>query len=227
MLKTRYFRVRIPSDVSMEKLAKAARKRGRPALDLLQAGPNEIALVLTSQRVLRTVQYLADGSTSLGTATTMERCSVRIFRSGDELFLSVQDPPRGTKHVAETLDILVENGDYFFEAFELTTTVIERHLSIFQSSKLVSAKVRDLQIFERAVARLEVSSKEGLSEGIAPILEGKFYRIDSLTYEVVQDFKRGLVCYGANGTIRMSSPISESGFVGFERQLSVARNAVG
>lgn len=219
MLKIRYFRLRVKAGTTFEKLARAARKTYGGALTLVQASSQELSLVLTSQRLLTTVQYLDDGTSAVGSAATMERHSLRIFRQGEDLFLCVLDPPRGTRHVVETLNALVESGEYFFEPLELTTELIKRHLTAFQASKLVSAKVRDFQIFEKAVARLEVTSREGLSEEIAPILQNKFYRIDLLTYEVVHGFRKGLISYAYNpdnsstflaGQVVTQSPVGQS-----------------
>lgn len=104
---------------------------------------------------------------------------------------------------------------------EFGRDVIERHIATFESAKLVSSKVRDFQIYEKAIARLEVTSKEGLPSEIAPFLAGKFHRVDSMTYEVTHQFKKGLISYTANGTIRISAPLVEAGFQSFERQLEV------
>lgn len=220
MVKIRYFKIRLPRIGSLSDLADNSNKISNWSnINLLKSSYGELIVTVTTSRELRTIQYLIDGSTVAGVAMTMEQHSIRLFRQGENFFLALLDPPRGAKIVNDFLDVLLAGQEYFIEPLELARAIIERHISSFESSRLVSAKVRDFQIYEKAIARLEVTSKEGLLPEIAPFLEGKFHRVDSLTYEVTHKFRKGLINYSANGTIRVSAPLVEVGFQTFEARL--------
>ncbi|WP_394789643.1 hypothetical protein [Rhodoferax sp.] len=218
MVKIRYFRIRLPDGIGLLGLAELAQKGTLP-ISVMRSSENELVVTFTTTRELRTVQYMPDGSSVPGIVTTMDQYSVRLFRSGTLYFLSLLDPPRSGRIVTDLLDGLLLNQKYFIEPLEFGRPFIERHVAVFDSVRLVSAKVRDFQIYEKTIARLEITSKEGIPDEIAPFLSGKFHRIDSMTYEVNHQFKKGLINYSTNGTVRISAPLVEIGFQSFELQL--------
>ena len=221
MTKIRYFNVRVPRGVDFDLIAKTQSAISGPSkIRIAQASASEVIAVLTTVRELPTIQFLPDGTSSTSIVTTMEQHSARLFRFGELFFLALLDPPRGSRIVIDFLDTIIGVSNYFVEAFNFNRASIQRHIALFESAKLVSAKVRDFQVTEKSVGRLEVTSKEGLAEEIAPFLLGKFYRVDSMTYEVVHQFKRGLVTYSSNGSLRISTPLVEIGFQSFESTLS-------
>ncbi|WP_175810885.1 hypothetical protein [Burkholderia cepacia] len=123
------------------------------------------------------------------------------------------------KFIEEVLEKTLAGESYFFEALELTRAVVESHVSRFDAARLVSAKVRDFMVYDGAVGRIEITSKLGLRHDVAPFLEGKYYKIDSLAYEVTNGFTQGLVHYSSNGTIRVSGPLVDVAFPFFESNL--------
>jgi len=152
----------------------------------------------------------------------MERYSVRFFQAGADLMISLLDPSRGSRVTTEILSILVSKEEYFIEPLEINSNIIQRHIGGFDSSRLVSAKIRDFKVYENAIGRLEISSKDGLPEEIAPFLTGKYHKIDALTYAVTHQFQRGLICYMSSGTVRVSGPLVETAFPMFEHLLASA-----
>jgi hypothetical protein len=220
MLKVRYFRIRLSQSLKeFGELATSVEKRLSSRVALVRHGADEVIIRYTVIRLINTVQILPDGSELKDTVQTMEQHSVRFFQRNGNMYLSVIDPPRGLKVLGQLLDAVVGGNDYFFEPLELTKSLIERHVAKFDAARLVSAKVRDFQVYEGAVGRLEVTSQAGLQPGIAPFLENKFHRIDSLTYEVTAGFVQGLICYTSNGTVRASGPLVEIAFPTFEASL--------
>jgi hypothetical protein len=221
MLKIRYFRVRLPHTLSAfgELAASAQRKRASSAVTVIRRTSDEVILRYTVVRHITTCQILPDGSELRDTVPTMEQHAIRLFQRNNNTYLSAVDPPRGLKIIGELLEAITENNDYFFEPLELTTSIVDKHIANFDSARLVSAKVRDFQVYEGAIGRLEVTSQAGLQPGIAPFLANKFHRIESLTYEVTRGFVQGLVYYTHNGTVRASGPIVEAVFPSFEASL--------
>jgi len=105
---------------------------------------------------------------------------------------------------------------YFIEALEFKPELIAIHVKSFDAARLVSAKVRDFEVYDGAVGRLEITSQNGLLPEIAPFLQNKFYRIELLTYEVSQRFVKGLAYYYRNGTLKVSTSLIENAFPSFE-----------
>lgn len=221
MLKVRYFRLRMP--LSLSDFAISAGRRPRSSsfnrIDVIQSTPNSVIINCAVVRYITTTQLLDDGSTSKSQVPTTEQYSLRVFARRDQTFISLLNPGRGARVVEQLFAEITDNGEFFFEPLEITTNLIDRHVSRFSAAKLVSAKVRDFQVQEGAIGRLEVTSKSGLPKDIAPFLAGKFYRIDSLAYEITSNFTQGLVWYSSSGTVRASGPLVEQVFPLFEDEL--------
>lgn len=220
MLKIRYYKLRVPNDSGISMLASAAYRLGaNGGISVLEATSNVLFLKYTITRQIEATQIMSDGSEVRTFVPTMERHSIRLFQVAEGLVLSLLDPARGSRVTTEVLSKLIGSEDYFIEPLEISTKMIRVHVSEFDSARLVSAKVRDFRVYDGAVGRLEVSSKEGLTDEIAPFLAGKYHKIDSLTYEVTHQFKRGLICYSNSGTVKVSGPLVEVVFPTFERLL--------
>ena len=220
MMKIRYYKLRLPNDVGVSALTSTAYRVGaNGGISVVEATSNDLALKYTTTRQIEASQIMSDGSEVRTFVPTMERHSIRLFQAAEGLVLSLLDPARGSKVTTEVLSKIVGNEDYFIEPLEISAKMIRVHVSEFDSARLVSAKVRDFRVYDSAVGRLEVSSKDGLTDEIAPFLAGKYHKIDSLTYEVTHQFKRGLICYSSSGTVKVSGPLVEIVFPSFERLL--------
>lgn len=219
MLKIRYYRIRVPGVTSLSALEKAAYRARPRGVSVLRASSTELVLKYTRARQLEAIQILDDGSEVKTSVPTVEQSSMRLFGSNGEFILSLLDPPRGQRVAVEVLTHLLEAQEFFIESLEVAATLIQNHISHFDAARLVSAKVRDFKVSDTAVGRLEVTSKSGLPTEIASFLAGKYYRVDSLTYEVTHQFQRGLLHYASSGTLRVSGPLVEVAFPMFEELL--------
>lgn len=218
MLKIRYYKLRLPQVSGVESLASSAYRLGTEnGISVLEATSGNLVLKCTFTKQIETTQILSDGTEVRNKIPTMEQFSVRFFQAAAGLMLSLLDPPRGSRVTTEVLSKLLGDEEYFIEPLEITPKMIRRHISSFDSARLVSAKIRDFRVYDNAIGRLEISSKDGLTEEIAPFLAGKYHKVDSLTYEVTHQFKRGLICYVNNGTVRVSGSLVEAAFPTFER----------
>lgn len=219
MLKIRYYKLRVTSEFGVTSLSASAYKLGREnGVSVLESSPNNLVLRCTFTKQIETTQILTDGTEVRNQIPTMEQYSVRFFQTGKGLILSLLDPPRGSRVTTEVLGKLLGENDYYIEPLEINADMIRKHISGFDSARLVSAKVRDFKVYDNAVGRLEISCKDGLANEIAPFLVGKYHKVDSLTYEVTHQFKRGLICYVNTGTVRVSGPLVETAFPTFEQQ---------
>lgn len=224
MLKVRYFRLRFPAGFDRFREAAATRSSQRQqdgslGIQVLKSTASDLILSCKTTRFLTTTQFLDDGSSVKTAVPTAEMHSLRIFAKADALFISVLNPARGLRIVDSVLAAIANGSEFFFEPLEISQALIDAHVAHFSSARLVSAKVRDFNVYQDAVGRLEVSSRSGLPQEIAPFLSGKFYRTDSLTYEVTHDFVQGLIWYSSNGTVRASGPLVEVAFPMLEGSL--------
>lgn len=218
MLKVRYFRIKIDQDALLIFSGRLATSSDF-AISVVERSENSLVLRYTLNRLLPTFRILEDGTEFKQQIPITDQSLVRIFSKQPHQYLSVIDAPRGVKMVTNVLESISGQKSYFWEPLEITKEIIDRHIGQFTSSRIVSARVRDFQVTPTAIGRLEITSKEGLPVGIAPFLENKFYKIDSLTYEVMAGFHRGLLTYFSNGTLRASEPIVQDAFPSFEREL--------
>lgn len=220
MIKVRYFRVSVPFSIEEigEVCARAPSVNSGETITIVAIGGGELILRYQVLRTLTAIRISIDGEEIKESIPTVERLVLRMFTGSRGQYLSIIDPPRSMQNILGFLQRIV-GSDFFIEPIEINRELVTLLTRQFETAKLVSAKVRDFSPYEGAVGRFEVSSKEGLKPDIAPFLDGKFYRIDSLTFEIVQGFKKGMVCYLANGTIRASDSIKNYVFPFFEKSL--------
>lgn len=219
MLKIRYYKLRVPQESGVASLASSAYKLGTEnGISVLEFTSSSLVLKCILTKQIETTQILSDGTEVRNQIPTMEQFSFRFFQTNACLMLSLLDPPRGSRVTTEVLSKLLGKDEYFIEPLEIDARMIRRHISSFDSARLVSAKIRDFKVYDNAIGRLEISSKDGLTEEIAPFLSGKYHKVDSLTYEVTHQFRRGLICYVNTGTVKVSGPLVETAFPTFEQQ---------
>lgn len=222
MLKVRYFQIELSINLKnlADKILLENAGNSKRQVKISHSSEDDIIFTYRVDRLIAIRKLLEDGTTIIDSALTTDLHTFRIFKNNGKIYLSIVDPPRSSKIVSEFLDYIIPNQTYFIENLELTAAIIDRHVANFDSYKLVSAKIRDFEVYEGAIGRLEVTSQSGLRTNIAPFLEDKFHRIDSLTYEVTFGFTQGLIYYNRNGTIRVSAPIVNTAFPLFEACLT-------
>jgi hypothetical protein len=218
MLKVRYFSLKSDTDgTSLTSVQESARNLNDPNLKIVSSSKSDIVLSYQTVRQVRTISFLEDGSEFAQEYPTIDRYRMRLFKGREQsLILSVIDPPRSGKVIASVLDRLMPEVRTFFEPITFTERLVDQHIQQFEVAKLVSAKIRNFRVYDNAVGRLEISSRAGLLSSIAPFVEGKYYEMESLTYEVISNLTKGLVTYSTNGTVRVSGPIVEAAFTRLE-----------
>lgn len=218
MLKIRYFRLRLSCSL-LEFVAAAVENSVNDLtskVKILKSSEDDVIFTYTVIRYITVRKFLDDDRQVVDEAATMDKFSMRLFRNNELLYLSVIDPSRSLKFITEMFDQVLGGESYFLEPLEITKSLIEKHIAHFDSARLVSAKIKDFEVSEGAVGRLEIVSQAGLKSEIAPFLEGKFYRTDALTYEVSLRLMRGLINYSRNGMLKITGPLEVLAFPLFE-----------
>lgn len=215
MLKIRYFRVNLPYDT--RDFANAIAQRiNASAVKVVHSSMHDVVFTFSSPRATQIRKIMEDGSELMESVLTIDIYSFRLFETQQHQYLSIIDPPRGSRVITDLMELILGDVQYYIEPLKLTPDLIKRHAEKFDSARLVSAKVRDFEVYDGAIGRLEITSQNGLLPSIAPFLENKFHRVDALTYEVSQRFTRGLIYYYRNGTLKVSGPLVEVAFPAFE-----------
>lgn len=215
MVKIRYFKVRFSCEFST--LIKSFQKSIKfdSSIALVDINDSQIVFNFSNVRSINIRKFI-DGEEFIDSVLTVDTYLFRFFQTKNSCFLSVIDPPRGVGIITKLMDQVLGAGQFFIEALEITPELVSRHVKQFESAVLVSAKIRDFEVYPGAIGRLEITSKDGLKSNIAPFLENKFHRIDSVTYELTRNFTQGLVYYYRNGMVRVSSPLVAAAFPAFE-----------
>jgi hypothetical protein len=219
MLKIRYFKIEFP--FAFHEFLAYLKQNGKlgDKIKILSSAAKEIVFSYTVMRVLMIRKFTDAGESIVESASTMDQHTIRLFGKNKKIYIAISDPPRGSRIISDFLDIVCDDRPYFVEPLEISPNLIEIHTSSFDSATLVSAKIRDFQVYDGAVGRLEITSHAGLKPEIAPFLIGKFHRVDSLTYEVSEKFTKGLIYYLRNGTLRVSTPLVDVAVSRFENSL--------
>ena len=218
MRRFKYLRVRVPQAV-IRNHAKNHEIYSDHGLSIVRSNSREISLEFTSTRNLSAVQILADGSIVRTDVPTMERYFARLRVSGGNGFLVLEGAPRGTRIQDDILKILCRDDDYYFEPLQITSQMIFEHVANFDLYNLVTAKVRDLRLSNSVVCRIEVSSKEGVGDELNRLVEGRFHRLDSMTFEITHQFQRGLITYSSGGALRVADSLADCALSFFEDAL--------
>lgn len=221
MLKLRYFQIRLPcSFLEFARLALAVQADSSASdITVIKHQKKQIDLSASFTRYIATRTFATDGSVVVANVPTVDTYRIKLFAEKNKFFLSCADPPRGSRFISDIFTKILGNDDYFFQAVELDYVTIEKYIAHFNSFKLVSAKVRDFHVYDGAVGRLEISSQDGLMDGIAPFLKGKHYKVDALTYSVSQGMSHGLIYFSRNGTLRVSDAFGDVAIPLFEQVL--------
>jgi hypothetical protein len=176
-----------------------------------------ISLNVFFSRTISIARRHDDGEVIWEPIETIDQVLVRMFRGKKAIVLSAINPPRSSKYIETLMSEVVGQSGYFYEPLEINEATIKKHISKFEVTRLVSAKVKDFAVYEGAVGRFEVTSKHGLKDEIAPFLDGKYYRLDSLTYEVTHKFATFLIMYSSNGALKVNENYLDMLLPSFER----------
>ncbi|MBT2791943.1 hypothetical protein [Paraburkholderia strydomiana] len=198
---------------------KAASQRAPENIVLADLDETRVSasLYLFHPRKISIARRDADGEVTWESVETLDRVAVKIHMSKKNAVISAVNSPRSSKFIDSLMSELCLGGRYFYESMEIDENLIKKHVSKFDAARLVSAKVRDFAVYEGAVGRFEVTSKNGLMDEIAPFLRGKFYRVDSLTYELTHKFSSFLITYSSSGSIKINDTHMDMILPSFEK----------
>jgi len=124
-----------------------------------------------------------------------------------QTFLRVENPGRSIRELLNALESIIGLG---FTS-KLVTFEHVRPTTIFEKIKtvrLIGFKVLGVVLDEDLVARMEFASKQGMTLAQMKFLEGRPYKVDSATYEMVHEGIRGQLSFLSNGTVKVSGQLA-------------------
>ena len=84
------------------------------------------------------------------------------------------------------------------------TSVLER----VEVAKLIGLKVTDAVLGKDLLARMEFSSKDGITQEKLAVLDGVHHKIDSASYELIYGGVKGLLSFSSTGMIKVSGQLA-------------------
>ncbi|MDM8356044.1 hypothetical protein [Pandoraea communis] len=219
-IKVRFFlaKLNIPNENLISRLKSAAHNHpDNIEIEEADETSGRASISIISSRLVTIFRRNENGEISTESIDTLDQTSINLLTTKKGVLISAISPPRGAKYIEFLLEALSPNDLYFYEPLEITDKIIKKHVSKFEVSKLVSAKIRDFSVYDGAVGRLEIASKNGLTDEIAPFLIGKNFKIDTLTYEISHRFSNFSISYSSNGTVKFNKNHIDQLLSSFER----------
>lgn len=130
-----------------------------------------------------------------------------ILSIDGQTFLRVENPGRSIREFLNALESIIGLG---FTS-KLVTFEHARPTTIFEEIKtvrLIGFKVLGVVLDEDLVARMEFASKQGMTLSQMKFLEGRPYKVDSATYEMVHEGIRGQLSFLSNGTVKVGGQLA-------------------
>jgi hypothetical protein len=129
-----------------------------------------------------------------------------VFASKDDVWVRIEDPPRGTQAFFNSLELVTGPG-LSVEPYAFSQKQQMAVLSHFDESRLVGMRGVGTSTELKLVARIEVASKAKIDTERLPFLRGLQYTVDHSSFEVTQARLRGNLTFTASGTVKVSGPL--------------------
>lgn len=122
-------------------------------------------------------------------------------------FLRVENPGRSIRELLNAIEALVGLGfmckPVTFEHARPTLVFAQ-----IQSIKMITLKVVGAVLDDDLLARMEFSSKKGITVDKLNILDGVHHKIESASYELIYEGVKGQLAFASNGTVKVSGQLA-------------------
>lgn len=163
----------------------------------------------------------AEGQENEQEIPTVESLSIELFESESSTWLCVENPPRSLRELLNNIEMVLGWG------LSITPVVFplesqRRALAKTDEWKMVAFKGLGSSPKDKAIARFEVASKEGVVPEKLDFLADLEFKVEQATYEAVKSMLRGQVAFAASGLVRFAGPLHPFLVQAVERQLLIA-----
>jgi hypothetical protein len=159
------------------------------------------------QSTISTTQLDSEGNPQYQEASTINSQDVAVIVD-EQIMFRVESPARSTRELMNSLERIVGFG-FSCQPLSLRDQDIHSALIEIDNKNLNSLKVSGPLRGARALARIEIASKEGLNPNDIEILNSGEYVIEAALYDVSFKGVRGQIGFSKAGTCKLSGPLKE------------------
>lgn len=127
---------------------------------------------------------------------------------GARIMFRVESPARSTRELMNSLEKIIGFG-FSCQPISLRDQDIQSALAGVDNKNLNSLKVSGSLRGAKALARIEIASKEGLNPSEIEILKSGEYVVEAALYDVSFKGVRGQIGFSKAGTCKLSGPLKE------------------
>lgn len=130
-----------------------------------------------------------------------------VLKIDDEKFLRIESPGRSIRDLLNALESLVGLGF----TCKPVTFVKNKPTLVLESvdvTKHIGLKVTNAVLGKDLLARMEFSSKEGITPEKLTVLDGVPHKTDAASYELIYGGVRGLLSYSSTGMVKVSGQLA-------------------
>ena len=147
------------------------------------------------------------GAPAFEQVTSVSIIDFAIVTLADGLFLRIENPPRSVRDLLNAIESAAGFG------FTCKPLVFERAWPklVFEnvdSWKLVGLRVVDVVADEDVMARIELSSSNGMLQDQVRILRGTRFKVDCSTYEMTYHGLSGQLILSASGAVKIGGRLA-------------------
>lgn len=152
-------------------------------------------------------QFDDEGVPHYQEVATVNFTDFAVLNIGDDMFLRIESPGRSIRDLLNALESLVGLGF----TCKPVTFAKTKPTSVFENSevtKLIGLKITDAVLGKDLLARMEFSSKEGITLEKLTVLDGVHHKTDSASYELIYAGVRGLLSFSSTGMVKVSGQLA-------------------
>lgn len=158
------------------------------------------------QATLSAQRLNEDGATERQEITTINSQEIAIV-SGNKILFRMENPARSTRELMNALESIIGFG-FSCQQIIIKDKDIQESLAKIDNKKLNSLKVSGALLESKALARIELASKEGLDTENIKILSMSEFIVDAASYEVTYRGVKGQIGFSKAGTCKISGQLT-------------------
>lgn len=158
------------------------------------------------QSTISAAQLDGDGNAEYREVATINSQDVSLIGC-QKLIFRAENPARSIRELMNSLEKIIGFG-FSCQKIIIKDEDIQAALTDFDNKKLNSLKVSGAIVKSKALARIELASKEGLDPNNIEILSSGEFMIDAASYEVAYKGLKGQVGFSKAGVCKISGPLT-------------------
>lgn len=206
MNRYKWYRLELP--MSLSKLVKLCRserfdeRKESGFLPLSEKGAHAFRFVWRSD--LQRMAFDSDGTPVFEAISTINYCDFVFFEGTETVWARLMQPQKSSRILFNKIEKMTGFG-FSADPVTFSDQLVAELLSSIGPHRLLGFKASGRLTSQRAVARIEVASKEGIDLNEILLMKDIEYGIDHSTFEVVHKRVQGQISISSAGLIRLST----------------------